>query len=208
MQRAYRFINANARRPRGLMGRFLGWLWVWESRAINDKAIALLGLESGDCLLEIGFGPGETIRRVLARYPGLRIIGIESSDLMLKLARARNKDAISDGRLSLRKGASGGVAELGEVCTHALLVHCLYFLDDLQQTCERLSGALKSGGVLVIAAVVTDAEIPARFMTPAYNFRSTAEILTALGAAGMHAEVHQDERGTHGALRWFRATKT
>ncbi len=207
MQRVYRFINANARRPRGLMGRFLGWLWIWESRAINDKAIALLDLKSGDCLLEVGFGPGETIRRALARYPGLRVIGIESSDLMLKLARARNEEAISAGRLSLRKGIPGVIVELGEVCSHALLVHCLYFFDDLQQTCERLSGALKSGGVLVIAAVVTDAEIPARFMTAAYNFRSTTEILTALKAAGMHAEVHQDEGGTHGAVRWFRAAK-
>lgn len=58
---------------------------------------------------------------------------------------------------------------------------------------------------MVIAAVVPDAEIPARFLTPAYIFRSSAEIVTALETAGLSVEVHLQDEGRQAGLRWFRA---
>src|SRR2546423_13325878 len=63
-------------------------------------ATAGLGLET---VLELGTGTGETALRVLARHPGARWTGIDTSKPMLDRARARPPEA--DLRLQRLEGA-------------------------------------------------------------------------------------------------------
>jgi 8-oxo-dGTP diphosphatase len=49
----------------------------------------LAGLESGDRVLDLGCGPGESAFGMAERVPGLRVVGLDSSPAMIRIARAR-----------------------------------------------------------------------------------------------------------------------
>ena len=56
-----------------------------------------------DRVLEIGFGHGRTIERLAGVVTDGRVCGIDVSDEMLNLAVRRNRLAITEGRIELRK---------------------------------------------------------------------------------------------------------
>lgn len=62
-----RTVSAQAARPHGPIGWALGHLWVHETAAINDQAIALLEPVAGVDVLELDAAPAE--RR--PRSPGM-----------------------------------------------------------------------------------------------------------------------------------------
>lgn len=47
-----RILSAQAAQPRGLLGRALGRLWITETAAVNDRAIALLDPVGGKRVVE------------------------------------------------------------------------------------------------------------------------------------------------------------
>src|SRR5690242_1004061 len=77
---------------------------VVENRQRNAFALAVLDEQPGDHVLEIGFGPGNTIRRLAASVGGGAVTGINSSRVMMSQAQLRNAAAIDAGRVDLRWG--------------------------------------------------------------------------------------------------------
>ena len=57
------FIARQVRRPSGLLGRVLEHVTASETAGENAMALKLLELQADDQVLEIGFGPGRTLRR-------------------------------------------------------------------------------------------------------------------------------------------------
>ena len=144
-------------------------------------------------MLELGTGTGETARRVLARHPGARLVGIDASERML--AHARRLLPAADLRVArledpLPNGPFGLVFS-------ALAVH---HLDGPGKAdlFARVADVLKPGGRFVLADVVVP-EDPADVVTPidgVYDTPSSIdEQLDWLGAAGLSASVawaHRD----------------
>lgn len=97
-------ISSQTSRPTGLLGLVVGKLLVLANRSINRWTVAALEIESGDRVLELGFGPGFSIREAakLARE-GL-VAGVDHSEVMLREARRRNAAAIRRGQVDLRQG--------------------------------------------------------------------------------------------------------
>src|SRR5690348_4697029 len=53
---------------------------------LQDETAAATAAEPAETILELGTGTGETARRVLARHPGARLVGIDESERMLAAA--------------------------------------------------------------------------------------------------------------------------
>ena len=62
-----------------------------------DWTISLLDIQAEDRILEIGFGPGVSVRRMSRLAVRGFIAGIDISDLMVRQARKRNAAAIREG---------------------------------------------------------------------------------------------------------------
>jgi len=90
--------------PRGLLGRIAGEAMSFFNASIEARAIGLLDLTGDERVLEIGFGPGVGIRMLSDRLPRGRIAGIDPSQTMIGMASSRNRRAIADGTVDLRKG--------------------------------------------------------------------------------------------------------
>ena len=67
---------------------------------VQDEVAAATGGVAARAVLELGVGTGETARRVLARHPGARLVGVDESEEMLAAAGA----ALADGDVDLRRG--------------------------------------------------------------------------------------------------------
>jgi tRNA (cmo5U34)-methyltransferase len=146
-------------------------------------------------ILDLGTGTGETARLVLGAHPRARLVGIDSSEPMLHVAR-RSLDAA---RASLRLGRLEDPLPPGpfDLCISALAVH---HLDGPGKAnlFKRLGPVLSPVGTFVLADVVVpddpaDAVTP---LSPDYDLPSTIdEQLTWLDAAGFDASVawcHRD----------------
>jgi tRNA (cmo5U34)-methyltransferase len=123
----------------------------------EETARATDGLDAAT-ILELGVGTGETSRRVLARHPGARLVGIDASSEMLAEANlpeadlrvARLEDPLPDGPFDL-------------------VVSCLaiHHLDGAgkRDLFARIASVLADGGSFVLGDVIVP-EDPADAVTP------------------------------------------
>lgn len=156
---------------------------------LQGEAAAATG-RGAQRLLELGTGTGETARRVLARHPGAKLVGIDASAGMLAAAGLpgadlrvqRLEDPLPDGPFDL--------------VFSALAVH---HLDGPAKAglFRRVAAVLAPGGRFVLADVVVP-EDPADATTPldpGYDLPSGAEEQVAwLREAGLEARVVWSER--------------
>src|SRR5256885_4641642 len=53
----------------------------------------MAGVEAGDRVLDVGCGPGESAFGMAERVPGLRVVGLDFSPAMIRIARAPRRRA-------------------------------------------------------------------------------------------------------------------
>jgi tRNA (cmo5U34)-methyltransferase len=135
-------------------------------------------------ILELGFGTGETTRRVLARHPGASLIGIDGSSRMLAAIEIEGAEFR---RAELTDPLPAGPFDLVVSC---LTVHHLDAAGK-RDLFRRIREALTEGGVFVCGDVIAPEDPADVFtpLTPGYDFPDTlADQLAWLGEAGFEAE--------------------
>lgn len=91
-------------KPTGNYGRFIGWIMSFKN---NDRAlwtIENINLKPSDLLLEIGYGPGSTFKKIACQLTTGFIAGIDHSDIMYEQATKRNRKYIMSGKAKLECG--------------------------------------------------------------------------------------------------------
>jgi SAM-dependent methyltransferase len=122
----------------------------------NRLAIDALGLGPGDRVLELGFGPGWSLRTIAARTRGARVYGVDQSARMLEQATRTNEVAVTSGRMVLVQGPFSPLPWIDEMFDKVLLVNVLYFFDSDGQDISEAYRVLRSGGRLVIYVTARD----------------------------------------------------
>ena len=149
-------------------------------------AAATAGIEAA-ALLELGTGTGETARRVVARHPDARLLGIDACAGMLaragevvpgaELRVARLEEPLPDGPFDL--------------VFSALAVHHLD-AEGKRDLFRRVRAALRPGGIFVLGDVVVPDD-PAHALTPltpGFDLPDTAaDQLDWLRDAGLAADL-------------------
>ncbi len=159
---------------------------------LQEQVVAAAGTGAGR-VLELGFGTGETARRVLERHPGASYVGIDSSPEMLAYALSRLPGA--DLRLArLQDPLPAGPFDL---VVSALAIHHLD-VPGKADLFRRVAATLAPGGRFVLGDLVVPYD-PADVVTEidgVYDMPSRAsEQLDWLHAAGLDASVvwsHRD----------------
>jgi SAM-dependent methyltransferase len=116
-------------RPHGALGHVAGWIMAarGSNRERTLRSIDLLGVRPGDRVLEIGFGPGVSIRALAERAAPGRVVGIDHSATMLRQARRRNAAAVRGGRVELQLAAVEDLPRFAEPFDRILAVNCVMF---------------------------------------------------------------------------------
>lgn len=177
-----RTVSAQAARPHGPIGWALGHLWIHETAAINDQAIAMLEPVAGENVLELGCGPGRTAAEI-ARH-GARVTCLDPSPVMIAAARRRNRAAIGAGTVRLLIGDAGSVPAPDASHQAALAVHTIYFWPDLDAGLREVHRVLVPGGRLAIGFRPAERGRPRRLDPKIYRIPTTHQLIEALGTAG------------------------
>lgn len=171
-------IVSQFQRPRGLLGRIVGWILSGRGSNLrrNRWTVDLLAPVSGERVLEIGCGPGVALELCLAR-DGVRAVGVDHSGLMIAQAGKRNARAVKDGRLKLVEGTID--APLADAPFDKLFsINVIQFVDHAAFV-ARAKALLKPGGVMATTYQPRHAKA-----TRADALKMAAELGDLLRAAG------------------------
>jgi len=129
---------------------------------VQDEVAAATEGVAARAVLELGVGTGETARRVLARHPGARLVGMDESEEMLAAAGA----ALADADVDLRRGRFQDPLPPGPFDL-VVSVFAIHHLDapGKADLFARLAAVLVPGARFVFADVVVP-EDPADAVTP------------------------------------------
>jgi cyclopropane fatty-acyl-phospholipid synthase-like methyltransferase len=139
------------KRPSGLVGSLAGWIMTQRpsNRERNRWAVALLDLEEGDRVLEIGCGPGLALGLVADRVSAGSVVGLDHSPLMVAWARRRNKAHIDAGRLEVRCGAIEDLRSVSEPFNKVFSVNVVQFFPSPVEDLRLIHGIMQPGGRIV-----------------------------------------------------------
>jgi SAM-dependent methyltransferase len=178
------YINRQASCPAGLFGRLLGKIWPFEHRRVNQRSLALLGIEPNQDVLELGCGSGSALAAAIERAAGGRVVGLDVSETMVAMATRKNRSALERGIAAVRQvdGVDLGLERAS--FDRIFSVHTLYFWRDPPEILRQLRESLRSQGRLLLTFRPEAPGIPKRFRDSTYRFYTEAQVADLLQQAG------------------------
>ena len=147
----HQYLARQLSKPSGMIGRLvLGRLWNRRNAALNETTLAQLDLQAGDRILEIGFGGGYLLARMLAQAPQGYTSGIDASLAMVANARKRFQAAIQAGRLEIQSGFAEELPYSQGYFTKACSVNSIFYWKDARQGAAEAYRVLEAGGRFVL----------------------------------------------------------
>jgi SAM-dependent methyltransferase len=135
--------------PSGWLGRLAGRIMLWTNK--QDDVIGVLGVQPGDDVLEIGYGPGGLIRLLADRTEAATIRGIDPSAEMRDLATRHNRKAVRAGRLRFDLGTADRTGVPDASVDRVVSVNNVAIWPDLEAAVSELHRVVRPGGIVVIA---------------------------------------------------------
>jgi ubiquinone/menaquinone biosynthesis C-methylase UbiE len=158
-------------RPTGMLGRLGGIIMARMNRAAAAQVIALLDVQPGDKVLEIGFGPGVGIGLLAQRAPRGCVAGVDPSREMVAQATARNAAAIRAGRVDLRQGSVDRLPFADGAFDKVVAINSMQVWPDAAAGLREVRRVLERGGHVALG------------FTP-HSGQAKSEVAGALTAAG------------------------
>jgi ubiquinone/menaquinone biosynthesis C-methylase UbiE len=127
--------------PKGFLGRLAGRFMLLSNK--QTEQLALLDPKPGSRVLEVGFGPGGMIRRLLER--GAVVHGVDPSPEMVALAGKHNRSA------ELRVGTAAETGYPDKDFDHVVSVNNVAIWPDLEAGLRELHRVVHPGGTVLIS---------------------------------------------------------
>ncbi|OUR77777.1 hypothetical protein A9Q83_09670 [Alphaproteobacteria bacterium 46_93_T64] len=203
------FIARQGRRPSGLLGYLVAFIMASETEPENVQTLNLLEMKPNDKILEVGCGHGETLRSAAKRCVNLSVTGIDFSDVMLNVARRRNRKLITSGHVKIDKGDSANLPYLNDGFNKIYSVHTIYFWQNPEIHLQEILRVLTPGGQFVLGfRSGDDAAFAEKFPASIYNLRTAAKIDALLRQCGFRQVRLQKQNISGHIMYWITASKT
>jgi ubiquinone/menaquinone biosynthesis C-methylase UbiE len=170
-------LHNHFRRPSGPLGHLAGWIMARSNAVLADWGIEALQPTGDDVVLEIGAGPGVGLVK-LARAGAGRVMGVEPSPVMRRLAQARIRASGMAERIELREGSAERLPVADASVDAILAVNSVHSWEDPAAGLAEARRALRPGGRFVTV-------LQPRWTRSADEFeRAATEEYRRLAAAG------------------------
>lgn len=133
----------------GTAGKVAGAVMARFNRDMEVAAVAELGPGDADTVLAVGFGPGVGIAELAARLRHGVVAGIDPSATMVEQATRRNREAIGQGRVCLRRAGAESIPWPDAAFDGVLAVNSLQLWEPLDVSLHEVARVLSPGGTLV-----------------------------------------------------------
>jgi arsenite methyltransferase len=194
------YLARQLRRPTGLFGRLVIAPALNRGNArLNAAILEALDLGAGDRVLEVGFGGGDLIARMMESVSGLWITGADFSADMVSLCSRRFSSALEAGALSLHCVPVETLpledASVDKVCS----ANTIYFWPDPDAAVRELCRVISPGGRIVIgfAPRETLERLPiSKYGFRAYDVEEVSSMLRSAGFADVAVTMVEDPAGS------------
>lgn len=149
-----------------------------------SAALKKLSLNAGDRIIEIGFGNGQEIPRILSLSKDVTYFGLDISNTMVADATEFNIDAIRQGRVTLTRGTSARIPADAHSFDKALALNTIYFWENPVDDLRELRRVLRTGGRLVLGALAPWSAVGRPVFQHGFRFYEQPEIKGLLARAG------------------------
>jgi ubiquinone/menaquinone biosynthesis C-methylase UbiE len=141
------FLAKQARKPSGWFGRVVvSWILNKANASLEDMSLELMDIKEEDEILKIGFGNGRMISNMAAKISFGKVIGIEISEDMIKVARKKNMPYIEEGKVKILKASVEEIPFDNESFDKVFTANTIYFWPDAQVDILEVKSVLKKGG--------------------------------------------------------------
>lgn len=163
-----------------------------ETARDNGSAMAFLDVQEGDRVLDVGTGHGASLPR-LAALGGARVVGVDYSDVMISVARRRNRRLIEDGRVEVIASATDRMPFADASFDKVMSMHTLYFWEQAEPHLREIARVMAPGGTFVLGfRPAEDQSIAIKLPAPVYHLRTTQEVERLL--QNCNFEIQRQER--------------
>jgi ubiquinone/menaquinone biosynthesis C-methylase UbiE len=131
--------------PRGLRGRLAGRFMAATNGRSSREVAALIPLRAGQTVLELGYGPGVLLAALERRPERPRLVGVEPSSEMARLAGRRAP------RAELHTGTAAATGLADASVDHVVTVNTVAIWPDLDAGLDELRRVVRPGGSVLLA---------------------------------------------------------
>jgi ubiquinone/menaquinone biosynthesis C-methylase UbiE len=147
-----RLIAKQLKHPSGWIGRYvLTALWNRRNVALNDGTLIRLRLNANDQVLDVGFGGGYLIEKMLKRMTAGHVSGVDASAVMVEQCRRRFARQIETGDLDLRCATVDSLPYPHEYFRKVSSINSLFYWPDFRRGIREIRRVLATDGLLVLA---------------------------------------------------------
>ena len=167
------------------------------NRQADAEAVASLGIEAGSHVLEIGFGTGRTVHKVISQDVDIHYAGLDVSPTMVAEAARSNAALVEAGRASFRLGSAEDMPFLDSSFDRVFSIGVAHFWASPIKPLSEVRRVLRRGG-LSLMGCLHPRSAPG-FARPEYgiHLRDAAEwdaIHRAAGFAEVNVETLKSEQ--------------
>ena len=138
-------------RPQGVLGRVGGIIMVRTNQQCAAWVIDLLNIQPHARVLEVGFGPGVGMQLLARSASAGYVAGVDASEAMVEQATARNRQAITSGRVDARHGSVERLPFEDNTFDTTLAINSMQVWPDAVAGLRELWRVLKPGGSIALA---------------------------------------------------------
>jgi ubiquinone/menaquinone biosynthesis C-methylase UbiE len=144
------FIDNQYRKPKGLIGTYIGEKMVRQHKPETLWTIELLNIKQSESVLELGCGAGYAMKLILKQNVVGKVVGLDLSPTVIRSAMIRNKKALNNEKAKLVQANVTSLPFKDEKFDKVFSIHTIYFWDDISATISEIFRVLKPGGVFIL----------------------------------------------------------
>ena len=179
------FIAHQARQPSGRLSGIFAVYMNFGNNYLNKLAVQALDIQPNDHILDVGFGGGVALYKILKNIRGGLVAGIDYSPDMVKRGKRKFQKSIASGKMTLVEGNVTSIpfdnASFDKVCT----INTIYFWPDPTAGLKEILRVLKPGGQLVVGVGAKDSMKKLRITRYGFSLYSEQELRALLTQAGL-----------------------
>jgi len=146
-----KFISRQLAKPSGLFGRLFTARMLEKGNAqMNAQSLVHISPAQGDRILEIGFGSGLLLDKILKNNNAATVAGIDISPEMVKAVSKRLRRHIKLGRAEIRYGEIENIPFTQGHFTKLCSVNTLYFWNNPSLALAECRRVLQTGGKIIL----------------------------------------------------------
>ena len=146
--------EGNPRRPEGDAGRAMLARMNESHAKLVEWGLSHIDLSTGDTVLDIGCGGGNTLARMAECVTEGHLVGIDYAETSVEASRAFNVELIEAGRMEILHGSVEALPFDDAYFDAVVTVESFYFWPNPEESLKEVARVVKPGGTFLLLAEI------------------------------------------------------